>query len=64
MAQNRLSDHGGAGSGSPAASVKVARGKYRTFDAWLTGEVKKMEVRWASFAVHNSRTATRIPRTR
>lgn len=64
MAQNRLSDHACVGDGSEAVSVKVARGKYRTFDAWLTGELKKLEGRWASFTVQDSTSETRITPTR
>ena len=57
MSQNRLPDHGGARSS--VASVKVARGKYRTFDAWLSGELKKLEARWASFVLVQSLRKTR-----
>lgn len=60
MMPSRLLDSECADHDSPVVEMKVARGKYRTFDAWLTGELKKLEARWTSFAIKKETRASRL----
>ena len=68
MSRNRWSNgpgqrhhHGSVGASSLVTSVKVERGKHRTFDVWLSGELKKLETRWASFIVESDSRKTGLP---
>lgn len=64
MTQNRLSPLTCVESSPPTAGVRVSRTKYNTFDAWLSGELKKLERRWALFARSERTGTTRLPNNR